>query len=143
MGELLERDMADSATVVPSRQETEELFTLPPVPTNNPPFLLGASETIVIPAQPAPLSLGKKVAGYSAINFLAISDQGMTLIIEEANDPTGPFVQTGSFASEVMGTLQGICERFFPCGSYMRVTLSNTGGAQTVLSFKGVGLPMT
>lgn len=136
--------MAESATVVPSRQETEELFTLPPIPDNHPPFLLGAAGSIVIPAQPSlTLSLGKKVAGYSAINFLAMSDQPMTLLIEEANDPSGPFVPTESFTSAMMGSFQGICERFLPCGSFMRVTLTNTGGAQTVLSFKGVGLPIT
>jgi hypothetical protein len=42
-----------------------------------------------------------------------------------------------------MGTFQGIRQRVIPIGSFMRVTLSNTGGAETVLSFKGIGLPIT
>lgn len=136
--------MADSATVVPSRQETEELFTLPPVPTNNPPYLLPAGISTVMPAQPsATVSLGKKVAGYAAINFLAISDQPMSLLVEEANEQSGPFVPTGTFPSGVAGTMQMISERFIPVGSFMRVTLMNTGADETVLSFKGVGLPIT
>jgi hypothetical protein len=136
--------MADSATEVPSRQETEELFTLPPVPTNNPPYLLPAGIGTVMPAQPsATLSLGKKVAGYAAIDFLAISDQTMSLLVEEANDQNGPFVPTGTLASALAGTMQMIRQQFIPVGSFMRVTLTNTGADETVLSFKGVGLPMT
>ena len=136
--------MGKSSTGVPSRQETEELFTLPPVATNSPPFLLPAGGSVVIPAQPSSsLSLGKKVAGYAAVDFLAISDQAMTLLVEEANDQSGPFVQVASFASVVAGSFQMIRQRVVPIGSFMRVTLSNTGGPETVLSFKGIGLPMT
>lgn len=136
--------MAESATIVPSRQETEELFTLPPAPTNNPPSLIGAGASIVIPAQPSPtLSLGRKVAGYSAVNFLAISDRPMSLLVEEANDPSGPYVPVGSFPSVGAGAFQMIRQRFDVIGSFMRVTLTNTGAAEMLLSFKGVGLPIT
>lgn len=136
--------MPDGRNVIETRQETEVLFGLPPVPTDAPPFLLGAGESIVIPAQPsAERALGKNVAGYAAVDFLAVSNAAMSLLVEEANDPQGPYVPVGTFPSAVAGTFQAIRQRVIPIGSFMRVTLSNTGGAETVLSFKGVGLPIT
>jgi hypothetical protein len=136
--------MPDGRNVIETRQETEVLFALPPVPADTPPFLLAAGGSIVIPAQPsASRPLGKKVAGYAAVDFLAISDQGMSLVVEEANDPEGPYVVVATFASAVAGTLQAIRERVIPIGSFMRVTLSNTGGPEALLSFKGIGLPVT
>jgi len=136
--------MPDGRNVIETRQETEVLFGLPPVPADTPPFLIAAGGSLVIPAQPsASLALGKKVAGYAAVDFLAVSDQGMSLVVEEANDPEGPYVVVATFASALMGTFQAIRERVIPIGSFMRVTLSNTAGAETFLSFKGVGLPVT
>ncbi len=135
-------------TVVPSRQETEVLFSLPFQP-DGAAFLLAAGAPVVMPPQPAAIppapaiSLGMLVAGYSAVNFFALSDQAMTLTIEEANDAEGPFAVVATFTSAAAGALQAIRQRFTPVGSFMRVTLTNTGGAETVLSFKGVGLPMT
>lgn len=131
-------------TVVPSRQETEVLFSLPPSPASSPPFVIAPGVPLIMPPQPsAQVALGMEVAGYSAVNFFAISDQAMTLTIEEANDAEGPFAVVQTFTSAAAGPLQIIRQRFSPVGSFMRVTLANTGGAETVLSFKGVGLPMT
>ena len=136
--------MPDGRNVIETRQETEVLFSLPPVPTDNPPFLLPAAGVVVMPPQPSPtLSLGKNVAGYAAVDFLGISDTAMSLLIEEANDPNGPFVPVQTIASVVAGSFQMIRSRVIPIGSFMRVTLTNAGGAQTVLSFKGIGLPVT
>jgi hypothetical protein len=135
--------MPDGRNVIPTRQETEELFVLPPVPTNSPPFLLAAGASVVMPPQPSDqLSLGKRIAGYSSSAFLAISNQPMTLVVEEANEPNGPFAVVETFTSIAAGPLQIIRERVANFGSYARVTLTNTGGPQAVLSFKGLGIPV-
>ena len=135
--------MPDGRNVIETRQETEVLFGLPPSPTSSPPFLLGAGQSVVIPAQPSPtLALGKNVAGYAAVDFLAVSDVALSLLVEEANDPGGPYITVGTFSSAAAGAFQAIRERVIPIGSFMRVTLTSVG-AGSVLSFKGIGLPVT
>ncbi len=123
-------------------QKSEALFELPSSGVSNAPFLLGAGASVIIPAQPGSLLLGKLVSGYAQVRFLGFSDQPMTLTVEEANDPNGPFAQTASYASAVVGGKNTIKQNHVPSGSFMRVTLQNTGVAtEGSLSFKGIGIP--
>lgn len=117
--------MPEAINSIPTRQLTEALFKSDD--------RLAAAGSFVSPV--------KLVAGYHAIEFLVITDQMFSLVVEEACRPTGPFVQTASYTSTSVGTQQQLCRRHFPCGPYMRVTLGNLAGDQTFLSFCGTGLP--
>jgi hypothetical protein len=130
-------------SAVPSRQLTEALFVLP---VNT---LLAPAASIVIPAQPSPVpplpaALGRKVAGYSAVNFLGISDQPFSVLIEEACESDGTYVTVVTLTSVAAGALQRISARHLPSGNFMRITPTNTGGsAQTIFDLCGTGLPVT
>jgi hypothetical protein len=136
--------MPEGTNVIPSRQLTEDLFPLPATRSTSAPILLEAGGSIFIPAQPKNTRLGKRVEGYSEVRFLGISDQPMSLIVEEACKSDGPFLETQTYASVAVGLLHRLCVRHSPCGKFARIQLTNTGGAkETLLSFCGVGLPVT
>lgn len=132
--------MPKADNVIETEQDTEILFEPPARRVSNDPVFV--SNPLVMPPQPSDESLGKNVAGYRTVHFLAISDQPLSLAIEEANEPEGPYVLTNTFDSSVMGSYEAIGESVNPVGSYMRVTLQNIGGLATILSFKGIGLPI-
>jgi hypothetical protein len=93
---------------------------------------------------PLPAALGRKVAGYSAVNFLGISDQPFTVLVEEACESEGPYVSVTTLTSVVAGALNRISTRHLPSGNFMRITPTNTGAvAQTLFSLCGTGLPIT
>lgn len=71
----------------------------------------------------------RAVAGYARVNFLALSVQPFTLLIEEANAADGEFSETETFVSvlDAVSGLQKVCEMVFPCGTFMRLTVTNTG----------------
>src|SRR5262245_17198886 len=88
-----------------------------------------------------------RVDGYAQIAILAVSDQPFGITVEEAcvvaPDGTGRFVQTqGTLMSTLVGGQQQVCTRIQPCGTFMRMTLGNLGGAMTFLSFCAQGIPL-
>lgn len=113
--------------VISTRQKADTLFG----PLSKP---LGAGESVVLPA--------RRVAGYARVNFLGISVLAFTILVEEAN-AGGFFTQTALFTSalDVSTGLQAICDRIVPCGTYMRVTVTNTGPSPASISFLANGLP--
>jgi hypothetical protein len=82
------------------------------------------------------------VAGYAAIAFFGVSDAPFDVRPREACSENGPFVQTGSFSSSLVGSDQRACERVFQCGTHMEIDLVRTGAPQTRLSFCAIGIPM-
>lgn len=112
--------------IIITRQKAEPLV--------QPSEILGAGAVLVAPV--------RQVAGYAYLSILGISDQAFQVTIDEASTPDGPFVRTATFTSGADSAGQEqICERFFPCGSYVQVSLTNLGSQQTVLSFQVLGIP--
>lgn len=131
-------------TSIAVEQHAEALFELPASRVSNAPFLLDAAESVVIPPQPAPLALGKLVSGYALVRFLGFSDQPMSLLVEEGNEPSGPFAAVATYTSAVIAGQNVLKQNHAPSGSFMRVTLMNTGvAAESSLSFKGIGVPVS
>lgn len=117
--------------VVQTRQKNDVLFE-----TSDPLGIAGAFTSGVM-----------RVSGYSQVSFLGISDQAFTIDVleagEDANGDPGTFVLTQTLTSAFVGSSQEICDRIQPCGSFMRIVLSNTSGlAMTVLSLLGQGIPV-
>ena len=115
--------------VIPTRQKVDFLFT------QKSPGLIGAGQTFT--------SAVASVAGYAAVLFLIVSDQPFTLKVLEAAEPDGPFTQTSSTNStlDAGSGLQKVAVRVVPSGSFMQMTIQNTGGTQTVLQLSPYGLP--
>lgn len=84
----------------------------------------------------------REVAGYARVNFLGISAQPFTLLVEEANAADGDWSETETFVSvlDPVSGLQKVCEMVFPCGTFMRLTVTNTGLIAGI-SLLGSGLP--
>jgi hypothetical protein len=122
----MENDSKPGFTIA-TRQKADLLFG--PLPNR-----LASGGSIILPV--------RDVSGYVRVNFLAISAQPFTLLVEEACLPDGTFIQAESFASvtDAVSGMQVVCEQVFPCGSFMRVTVTNTGTAAAV-SLCGSGLP--
>jgi len=112
---------------IATRQQTEELFSI-----HHP---LGAGSSYVFPV--------REVRGYSAISYLAASDQSISVLIEESCEIDGPWGEMDTFISAVDpgSGLEVICRRRRPCGNFMRLTLQNLGGAMSTLSFCALGWP--
>lgn len=96
---------------------------------------LGASVSQVLPV--------RRVAGYARVNFLGISAATFTILVEEANEAEGPFAQITTLTSALdpVTGLQRICERLAPCGTFMRLTVTNTGATRSAISLLVNGLP--
>jgi hypothetical protein len=94
-----------------------------------------------LPSGQSPASVVRQVAGFAYLSILALSSQAFSITIEEGNTADGPFAQTATFASGSDGAgQQRVCERFFPCGAYARITLTNLG-IQSRLDFTVIGVP--
>lgn len=119
--------MPPGLNVVPTRQEADELAS-----TQKP---LGIAGTFV--------SDVFEVAGYDTAEILGIGDQAFSLQVEEACALDGPFVVTQTGASGASLGKQVLCARNMPCGSFMKVTFSNTSGTpQTSFSACILGIPV-
>lgn len=117
--------MPKAINVIPTRQKADLLFS-----TDTP---LGAGATFVSPI--------REVDGYNAVTFLAIASTAFTIVVNEACEAGGPFVETATLTSSVVAGQNVVCARVFPCGSFMRTSLGNLGGAQTALSYCAHGVP--
>lgn len=96
---------------------------------------VGAGLGVVLPE--------RTVSGYGRVNFLGISAQPFTILVQEANSPTGPLTQTAFFSSalDVLTGLERVCDHVFPCGTQMVVTVTNTGPVPAPITFIANGLP--
>jgi len=85
----------------------------------------------------------REVSGYGRVNFLASSAQPFSILIEEAAASGGPFSQTRTLVSafDAVSGLEFVCAPVVPCGSFMRLTVTNTGVASASVSLTGSGLP--
>jgi hypothetical protein len=121
---------------VQGRQKVGLLFPVRPPNAPDPfPALLAAGAA----ATYGPFELD----GYSTVTILAVSDKPFTIAVVESVIPTGPFIQTQSFASAAVGALQVVQKRFAPSGAFGKATLTNTGAApQTQISILGQGIPL-
>lgn len=120
---------SDDKSSIPSRQLTEDLFSSTAV------LALGASYV-------SPVRL---VAGFSAVNLLAFSNFTFRVRVEEAVAPGGPWQETQRWNSALdgAGVRQFVAQRFVPMGSYLRVSVDNTGaGAQTLFGVAALGIPI-
>jgi hypothetical protein len=122
--------------VIPTRQKTGLLFPVRPPKTPGPfPVLLAAGASVVYGSF--------AVDGYATIAILAVSDQPFTIVITEGVIPAGPFVQTQSFSSTLVGSLQVVKQRFAPSGLFGKATMTNIGAAiQTQVTLLGQGIPL-
>jgi collagen triple helix repeat protein len=69
----------------------------------------------------------RQIGGYANIAFLAISNQPIVLDIEEANDPSGPFLLVASFAAEVDSRGQYVIrEQYQPGALFARALVQNS-----------------
>lgn len=112
--------------IIPTRQLTEALF----------------GTEAALPAGGSFVSDPKLVAGFFAVNLLAVSDQPFQVVVQEACSADGQFVQTAAYMSEPFAGLHRLCVQHLPCGPYMMTTLGNLGADQDILSFCATGLPM-
>lgn len=112
---------------IATRQKADLLFG--PIPD-----VIGAAANVVLGV--------RDVLGYARINFLATSAQPFTILVEEACLSAGPFTETVTFSSvtDAGSGLEKVLEQVVPCGSFMRVTVTNAGAPATV-SLCGAGLP--
>lgn len=112
---------------IATRQKVDILFG----PIQRP---IPALSSVVLPV--------REVSGYGRINFLASSAQPFTMLVEEASLAAGPFAQTRTFSSafDPVSGLETLCDQVFPCGSFMRVTVTN-GGLPASVDIFGNGLP--
>lgn len=95
----------------------------------------------LLPTGQSPTGAVRQVAGFAYLSILALSIVAFSITIEEGNTEDGPFAQTATFASGSDGAGQErVCERFFPCGTYARITLTNLG-VQSRLDFTVIGVP--
>lgn len=103
--------------MIPTRQKVDMLWPASLM------VLQAAGKTLTLPVA--------EVDGYQMISFLLISDQPVTLVIQESNSPAGPFVQTGSFSStvDVASGLQAVNAKVNPVGSFMKALITNVGSA--------------
>jgi hypothetical protein len=119
--------MPNSVETIETRQEAERLFVL------DAPIAAGGSITLDV----------RKVAGYGVVAFLGISDRALSIVVEEANEEEGPFVVVATLTSSVVGSNDVICSRVEPCGSFMKITVSNPSGTdQTRMDLVGLGIPI-
>lgn len=96
-----------------------------------------------------PLDAGQSLAGavrlvegFAYLSILALTDQAFSITIDEASTADGPFTRTATFPSAADGAgQQRVRERFFPCGAYALVTLTNLGGDQSQLDYTVIGVP--
>jgi hypothetical protein len=89
----------------------------------------------------------RAVSGYGQIPILAISDQPFSIDVYEAvsldAQGNGRFVLTQTtLVSAVVGGQEVISTRISPFGNYMKILLTNTGGAMSALSFTAQGEPV-
>lgn len=113
--------MPKAQGVIQTRQHDEILFE---------------SSSAIVGSQTFPV---REVSGFGQINFLGIGDAPYTVDVFEANDPSGPFIQTNSFAADLIGGAYTVTQLLIPIGSYMRVVVT---GSPQVFSFIGYGLPV-
>lgn len=119
--------MPTASNVIPTRQLTETLFS-----ASQPGPGLGS---IVSPV--------RKVEGFNAVSLFAVADAAFLVIIEEACESDGPFIQTESFSSASVSGLQRVCDFAFPCGSFMRVSFIPLGVIPSLVSFCVIGIPVS
>lgn len=117
--------MPDGLNGIATRQHASGLFS-----TVTP---LGAGATI--------LSKPFEVAGFANIVVSADSDQPISILLEEANTPDGPWTPVITMTSTVIGSLSRINQIFRPIGSFMRASVINGGGVQHILSALIYGIP--
>lgn len=89
----------------------------------------------------------RQVDGYAQIAILGISDEPFTIEVFEAvnvtPDGAGRFVKTqGTLSSSVVGSQSVISTQVAPFGKFMKMLLTNTGGAMSELSFVAQGRPL-
>lgn len=95
----------------------------------------------LLPTGQSPAGAVRQVAGFAYLSILALSSVAFSITIEEGSTEDGPFVQTATLASGSDGAgQQRVCDRFFPCGTYARTTLTNLG-IQSRLDFTVIGVP--
>lgn len=96
-----------------------------------------------------PLGAGQSVSsgildvrGYGTISILGSSGPTFTVSVREACFPDGVLIEVSSLPSAASGPSQVVCERINPCGAFVEIALTNTGGApQGSLDFCVQGLP--
>lgn len=104
--------MPDGLNIVQTRQRPEVFFR-----TSIP---LGAGQSHV--------SAVVLVAGYDGIKIFVISDQAFSVLVEESTESDGLYGVAATYASELVGFDHQLCEIHNPCGTYAKITISNTSG---------------
>lgn len=103
----------------------------------------------------ASVGLGpSKVSGYSSVGVLVLADQTFTVSIFEAEVAGGPYVLSQTYSSVSSSNVQSgpfplvaagpgfmVAQKFFVTGSFLKVTIQNTGFPETILSARFVGIP--
>jgi hypothetical protein len=84
-----------------------------------------------------------RVAGYGRVSFLAVSEQPFQILIEEACSPEGVFSEAATLVSALDATtgLQFVADHVFPSGTFMQVTVTNTGAVAAAVDLCAHGLP--
>lgn len=100
------------------------------IPTRQKADLLAPPSLVVPLADGATLTLPiVEVDGYQMVAFLLISDQPVTLVVQEAVESGGPFIQTNSTTSSLDATsgMQKVSVKVNPVGAFMKILVTNTG----------------
>jgi len=131
----------EGRNVTQNRQRVEDLFSAPVDTQGNQVFIAPATPTL-IPAQTGPDICGREIAGFDVVSFFAVSDQPFSIAVFESCGCCGPWVNTATLTSSVVDGQQVISVRRASNAKFMRLVVTNTGGAtQTAFALCVFGIP--